>query len=471
MAIQDKPYDLHLEKEILDSFLSTIEDSSPAPQDEAKADFTKQELPEQEEHKFEAEEPEKEKADLSLDITESPAIQDIKEPEYQQDAIASPAEERAAPDYAEPAEPLPPVQDAAPLHLEEASYGELKPEQAPVQVAVTEAEETPAPEEEKEAYPVSGKDDEYRTDAATPEIRDQQAEPEEPREAVQQDVPETVPVAPVIAHEDRPQEEPDHRPEEPERLSRKPDIPETRLEAETVPEKEPTVKIMPPAAAVQEQKPEDDELPAPEKEATVKQETARPARKVKKASHWGMWVRAGILFAVFAAIIQGYLFMNPEVGEQSVHWLTQNVPGIDKVLNVEQPKRETAAEKVKFTNVRQRNVANVFLGNLRIIEGVAVNSATYPIAKIMIMGELYDAKGKVIAAKVSYGGNIVSDERLAGLSEEEIKSALSIPQGSDLSNNRIPPGGKIPFMIVFAREPAGVVKTTIMPLSADRLAP
>jgi hypothetical protein len=60
---------------------------------------------------------------------------------------------------------------------------------------------------------------------------------------------------------------------------------------------------------------------------------------------------------------------------------------------------------------------------------------------------------------------------LATLTEEQMQQELSIPQGSDISNDRIESSGQIPFMVVFANEPPGVVKTTVMPAGAERLLP
>jgi len=55
------------------------------------------------------------------------------------------------------------------------------------------------------------------------------------------------------------------------------------------------------------------------------------------------------------------------------------------------------------------------------------------------------------------------------MSEEQIFRELAIPQGSDVPNDRINPQGAIPFMLVFVREPAGVDKTMVMPIAAERL--
>ncbi|MBE3139198.1 MAG: hypothetical protein IMZ53_01300, partial [Thermoplasmata archaeon] len=60
-------------------------------------------------------------------------------------------------------------------------------------------------------------------------------------------------------------------------------------------------------------------------------------------------------------------------------------------------------------------------------------------------------------------------DELTNLPEEEILRKLSQPEGLNNSNDKILPNGQIPFMIVFAREPAGVIKTTVTTIGAERL--
>ncbi len=473
MAIQGKPYNLHLEKESLDSFLSTITDSSSDLQDEEKTDFATKDATEHEDHKSAFSEPEEEKAEIAPVLTASPAIQSLSEDEKTQDVDVLPVEEKSTHDYIVPEEPLPFEQETAPLQLEKdisdpAPPEDMKTEPASIQADSPETDEIPLQEAEKKTESIY---DDSKPELETQEISGLKIEAGVYTDTVQQAVPEVVSVSPGIVQEEKPQEEPESRAEKIDRQLHRAFPEEIRVSSEVVSEADRTARIKSAVEEREEQKPAESALPLPEKEDSIKQAVAKPAKKEKISFHWGALVRAGILFVVFVAIIQGYLWMNPETGQQSVQWLAQNVPGMDKMLNEGQVKRDSVTESVKFADVRQRNISNVFLGNLRIVEGAAVNSAAYPIARIRIIGELYNDKNVVIATRVAFGGNVVSDERLASLNEEEIKSALSIPQGSDMSNNRIPPGGKIPFMLVFVREPAGVVKTTIMPLSAEKLAP
>jgi len=235
-----------------------------------------------------------------------------------------------------------------------------------------------------------------------------------------------------------------------------------------IPEADRTVIIKP--VALPSAEPEIEKtVPLPVEEIKKSAAKKTPKTKGKEALWVSSWVRAAAIFVVFIAVaIQGYLWMNPEAGQQAIQLLSSNIPFVEKFFAVEKSQQQIISGQIKFINVKQRYVNNVLLGNVRVIEGTAVNHANYPVTKIRVLGKLYDAKNAVLAARSSYCGNVLSDDKLGSLSEEEIRAALSIPQGSDLSNNKILPQGKIAFMIVFTREPVSVLKATVMPVSLEK---
>ena len=91
---------------------------------------------------------------------------------------------------------------------------------------------------------------------------------------------------------------------------------------------------------------------------------------------------------------------------------------------------------VRIKDIRQRSVANLLMGNLRVIEGVAVNQAPYPLARIRVRLVIADAYDVVLGEKIVYCGNLLTDAELGAMAEAEIQKELSIPQGSDVSNDR-----------------------------------
>ncbi len=143
----------------------------------------------------------------------------------------------------------------------------------------------------------------------------------------------------------------------------------------------------------------------------------------------------------------------------------------ERILGTSQKSEEVGPAQVDLTDVRQRLVNNISIGTIRVIEGTAINQSSFPMTRIKVRGEITDAYTVVLGVRESYCGNLLTDDELATMTEDQIQKELSNPQGSDVSNDRIGPRGQIPFMIVFTREPAGLVKTFVIPAGAERLLP
>jgi hypothetical protein len=143
----------------------------------------------------------------------------------------------------------------------------------------------------------------------------------------------------------------------------------------------------------------------------------------------------------------------------------------EKILGISKKSEEVGPAQVDLADMRQRFVSNVTMGTFRILEGTAINRSAFPMTRIKVKGEVTDAYTVVLGVKESYCGNLLNADELATMTEDQIQKELSNPQGSDVSNDRIMPQGQIPFMIVFTREPAGVVKAFATPVGAERLLP
>ena len=196
-----------------------------------------------------------------------------------------------------------------------------------------------------------------------------------------------------------------------------------------------------------------------ENEEVVQKELASPksSGKIWKIAVWSVFV-----ILIIPAVI--YFLVFPELGEQIIKNVLVSV-GISEPAKPE----IVISQAVKLQDVRHRMINNYILGQIGIVEGNAVNRADYPISRIQIKGEILDAYSVVLGEHTSYAGNILTDEELTNLSEEEILKKLSQPEGLNNSNDKIIPNGQIPFMIVFSREPAGVIKTTVVTVGAERL--
>lgn len=196
-----------------------------------------------------------------------------------------------------------------------------------------------------------------------------------------------------------------------------------------------------------------------ENEEVVQKELASPksSGKIWKIAVWSVFV-----ILIIPAVI--YFLVFPEFGEQIINNVLVSV-GISEPAKPE----IVISQAVKLQDVRHRMINNYILGQIGIVEGNAVNRADYPISRIQIKGEILDAYSVVLGEHTSYAGNILTDEELTNLPEEEILIKLSQPEGLNNSNDKIMPNGQIPFMIVFSREPAGVIKTTVVTVGAERL--
>ena len=186
-----------------------------------------------------------------------------------------------------------------------------------------------------------------------------------------------------------------------------------------------------------------------------------PARKKSRLWKIALWTLTILALIVIPVIVCFVVF--PQLSERYVQ-IARKYVGVSQ----DQDGRSVAGQ-VKLQDVRQRVINNYILGNIRIVEGTAVNQANFSIARIRVKAELMDAYAIVLGERVSYAGNVLTDEDLTNLPEEEIFKRLSAPGGLDSSNERVISSGRIPFMIVFTRDPPGFIKTMVMISDAARL--
>ncbi len=167
-----------------------------------------------------------------------------------------------------------------------------------------------------------------------------------------------------------------------------------------------------------------------------------------------------------------YLWFFSEIGRQAADFTSSAVSVlIERIHGGGLKKEDVGPANVDLTDVRQRLVANESLGIIRVIEGAAINQSSHPMTRIRVRGEIVGEGDVLLGDRESYCGNLLTGGELATMTEEQLQKELSNPQGSDVSNDRIAPKGQIPFMIVFTREPPGVMKAYVIPAGAERLLP
>ncbi len=193
----------------------------------------------------------------------------------------------------------------------------------------------------------------------------------------------------------------------------------------------------------------------------AEEETPVPPQPRKKSRAWKIALFAILVIIVIPAVI--YFVVFPQLGDRYIQ-IARKYAGVSQ-----QPGGPSVIGQIKLQDIRQRVINNYILGNIRIVEGTAVNQADFSIARIMVKAEILDAYAVVLDEKVSYAGNVLTDEELTNMSEEDIVKRLALPEGRNNSNERVIPNSRIPFMIVFPRDPQGTIKTTVTIAGAERL--
>ncbi|MDE5832002.1 MAG: zinc-ribbon domain-containing protein [Desulfovibrio sp.] len=123
------------------------------------------------------------------------------------------------------------------------------------------------------------------------------------------------------------------------------------------------------------------------------------------------------------------------------------------------PLQEETAKKVELLtmrNVRQYNLLNDKIGKIFVIEGKVVNEFPEPKEFIELEGAIYDNERKPIEAKRQLAGSQLSLFQLQVLSEKEMESFLNNKMEILANNTNVPPGGEVPFMILFYDPPENV---------------
>jgi predicted Zn finger-like uncharacterized protein len=190
-------------------------------------------------------------------------------------------------------------------------------------------------------------------------------------------------------------------------------------------------------------------------------ETPAPPARKKRSRLWMFALWTILVIIVIPAIV--YFVVFPQRGERLIQ-IAQKYIGVSQ-----QAEGQSVKGQVKIQDIRQRVINNYILGNIRIIEGTAVNQADFSIARIRVKAQILDAYAVVLGERESFAGNVLSDDELTNMSEEEILKRLSLTAGRGNLNERVISNESIPFMIVFTRDPPGGIKTTVIISGAERL--
>jgi hypothetical protein len=92
-------------------------------------------------------------------------------------------------------------------------------------------------------------------------------------------------------------------------------------------------------------------------------------------------------------------------------------------------------------------------GQIFLVEGEILNESARPVSFVLLEGRLYTKGNQVAQSQRCYAGNLMTREELVKLSMNDIQNRMMNREGKELSNVHIPPGKRVPFLLVFHNLP------------------
>ena len=96
---------------------------------------------------------------------------------------------------------------------------------------------------------------------------------------------------------------------------------------------------------------------------------------------------------------------------------------------------------------------NAHAGQIFVVEGEVENQSAKPVSFVLIEGKLFNTTNRVAITQRCYAGNAMSREELSRMNITEIQNRMMNREGKTMSNVKIPPGKRIPFVLVFHNLP------------------
>ena len=119
---------------------------------------------------------------------------------------------------------------------------------------------------------------------------------------------------------------------------------------------------------------------------------------------------------------------------------------------------ETREEgSIGLDKVKGAYLTNAEAGEVFVVRGEAVNNYRKPRASIQVKGALLGQGGQVLAQKIAYCGNSLTDEQIRTLPMAKIDAAMNNQFGDSLANLGVQPGRRIPFVVVLSKVPREAV--------------
>jgi predicted Zn finger-like uncharacterized protein len=153
------------------------------------------------------------------------------------------------------------------------------------------------------------------------------------------------------------------------------------------------------------------------------------------------------LLIVLALTATGFYFVKSYSGKSTLeglgsltNWFKRNVD---------------AGGEMEIKNLEGSFLVNNEAGEIFVVRGEAFNNSKKPRTAVRVKAVIYGANGKILAEKLAYCGNILSNDQLITFPMGTIEKSLDNQSGDSLNNLVVQPGKGIPFTIVFRNTPQG----------------
>lgn len=116
------------------------------------------------------------------------------------------------------------------------------------------------------------------------------------------------------------------------------------------------------------------------------------------------------------------------------------------------PQSETVTVKIN-PQTQAFFIENIQVGQILVVQGEVINNSSSSVSFILLEGKVIGTNGKLLLSQRFYAGNTMTKEELAQLTIDKIQERMMRREGNSLSNVKVKPGDKVPFMVVFYNLP------------------
>jgi len=183
-----------------------------------------------------------------------------------------------------------------------------------------------------------------------------------------------------------------------------------------------------------------------------------PGRAQRGRGRGLLWVLIVILFLI--AVGAGVWFFAPELFAPL---------GLGPEMAEEIPDDPTGKSGISIPkeSAQFSYIQNEKADQLLVLTGLVKNSFQTSRSFIRLKGLLTDEKKQVLASKLFFAGNVLTEDELKTLPMDEIDRRLSVRGGQKGVNMNIGPGQSIRFMVVFDKIPKTLREYTVEAFSSE----